>query len=892
MPYFISKYSCNKAIIKHELTHIKSRHSYDVFFVEILHVLFWWNPLIYLYKRELRQLHEYLADAMVLTDTNQKIYGQILLGQSESGLEIALTHQFFNSHLKQRIMMMYKQKSKRPAMIKYMAALPVVLLLGILFSFTYSDYKTKNTETLEAEMEIYFANDTTSDWEQTQPSILVNGIYQAKESAFTFLKVMLEKYPEHSDIITNRFSYEASLNGFDLTFNDNSGKHFCMGTNPNLQAELNNLFTSDLFNYDSQSYSKLRTELKEKYPDYSNIIEDRFHFESNKRNNLQSEDSNVHSPIEDKILSDSFDSVDENLKSELNDFFKKESVSFFNATAIKSTYLAISEKYNSQVPYIQYRFQQAASISNLKVKFPNKQDETFCLFDENVPDGIIGNDIYTIYSNDAIDAAPQGSAIVTVGQNFQIESIDYDGDHNTGKIKILETSNLPLKLSIQNSFKHTNGFVNNNDTIPPPPPGPPPAPPGPPPAPPGLPPAPPTPPGLPPAPPAPPSPEDIADLIKSPHSKHKIFLDGKKITKQEFLEKEKSIFLKRFTPNEKTDDQIILPEIHGSIFYSTIDNSKPHLGIDQTVRYAADELFKVAEVMPRFPGCEDLAGSNQEKETCAKKEMLNYIYTNVLYPKSARENGIEGMNVVQFVIAKDGSVTNIQLVRDIGGGTGEAALRVVKSMNEMNQRWTPGYRAGKAVNVLYTLPVRFKLEGDQEENTIENRDLEQKKLANVAGNSEVFDEIVVVGFSENKTNIKSDNPIKLNVDSKQVEVFKVVEQMPRFPGCEDMTVDNMSKEDCAKEKMLSFIYSNLKYPELAKKNGIEGMNVLQFIIKADGTLSNLKVVRDIGSGTGEAATEVINLMNEKGLTWIPGYQRGKAVDVLYTLPVRFELKSK
>jgi len=157
--FFSKEISINEEvehIIKHELTHIKSRHSYDVFFVEILHVLFWWNPLIYLYKKELRQLHEYLADAMVLADTNQKIYGQILLGQSESGLEIALTHQFFNSHLKQRIMMMYKQKSKRPAMIKYLVALPVILVLAITFSsYLEVDSNEDWAKSLEQSFKLY-----------------------------------------------------------------------------------------------------------------------------------------------------------------------------------------------------------------------------------------------------------------------------------------------------------------------------------------------------------------------------------------------------------------------------------------------------------------------------------------------------------------------------------------------------------------------------------------------------------------------------------------------------------------------------------------------------------------------------------------------------------------
>lgn len=123
-----------------------------------------------------------------------------------------------------------------------------------------------------------------------------------------------------------------------------------------------------------------------------------------------------------------------------------------------------------------------------------------------------------------------------------------------------------------------------------------------------------------------------------------------------------------------------------------------------------EEIFKVVESMPRFPGCENEPGNNKTKEDCAKQKMLQYIYKNVEYPSVCRENGIEGMVVIQFVIAKDGSVEGAKIVRDIGGNCGLAALKVVKAMNKLPQKWTPGRQRGKAVKVLYTLPVRFKLE--------------------------------------------------------------------------------------------------------------------------------------------------------------------------------------
>jgi len=123
-----------------------------------------------------------------------------------------------------------------------------------------------------------------------------------------------------------------------------------------------------------------------------------------------------------------------------------------------------------------------------------------------------------------------------------------------------------------------------------------------------------------------------------------------------------------------------------------------------------EEIFKVVEQMPRFPGCDDSGGSNEEKYACAQKKLLQYVYKNVKYPAIARENGIQGGVVVQFVVEKDGSITDIRIARDIGAGCGEESLRVVESMNNMPQRWTPGKQRGKSVRVQFTLPIKFKLQ--------------------------------------------------------------------------------------------------------------------------------------------------------------------------------------
>jgi protein TonB len=80
----------------------------------------------------------------------------------------------------------------------------------------------------------------------------------------------------------------------------------------------------------------------------------------------------------------------------------------------------------------------------------------------------------------------------------------------------------------------------------------------------------------------------------------------------------------------------------------------------------------------------------------------------VQYPLLAREEGVEGRVIVQFVVEPDGTITNAEIVRDIGSGCGSEALRVVNTMNQMEEKWTPGRQRGVAVRVLFTLPVSFK----------------------------------------------------------------------------------------------------------------------------------------------------------------------------------------
>jgi protein TonB len=104
------------------------------------------------------------------------------------------------------------------------------------------------------------------------------------------------------------------------------------------------------------------------------------------------------------------------------------------------------------------------------------------------------------------------------------------------------------------------------------------------------------------------------------------------------------------------------------------------------------EIFQIVEEMPAFPGGEG--------------KLMEYVAKNIKYPQIARETGIQGRVFIGFVVEPDGSVSNVKLLRGIGGGCDEEAMRVVKSM----PKWKPGKQRGKAVRVSYQIPVFFKLQ--------------------------------------------------------------------------------------------------------------------------------------------------------------------------------------
>lgn len=235
---------------------------------------------------------------------------------------------------------------------------------------------------------------------------------------------------------------------------------------------------------------------------------------------------------------------------------------------------------------------------------------------------------------------------------------------------------------------------------------------------------------------------------------------------------------------------------------------------DDGIGKSDDQIFRVVEKTPEFPGGDEAR--------------IAYMIKTISYPEQARKDKVEGIVYVTFVVERDGSISNAQVLRGIGGGCDEVALNAIQQM----PAWIPGKEKGEPVRVQFNMPVKFTL-GEKEKAT---------------------------AYTEPES-VKSD----------EGEVFVVVEDSPQFPGGDDAR--------------MAFMANTITYPVEARNKGIQGTVYVTFIIEKDGSVSNVKVLRGVHKSLDEEAIRVVKNMP----VWKPGMQRGKPVRVQYNMPMKFSL---
>ena len=238
-----------------------------------------------------------------------------------------------------------------------------------------------------------------------------------------------------------------------------------------------------------------------------------------------------------------------------------------------------------------------------------------------------------------------------------------------------------------------------------------------------------------------------------------------------------------------------------------------------------DDFFVIVEQMPELIGG------------------LAQIQTQIRYPEMARRAGIEGRVYVQFIVNEQGDVERPVVIRGIGGGADEEALRVVS-----DAKFKPGVQRGQPVRVMYSLPIVFRLQNGSA-STVESNP----------------GELTVTGYGGTGT-----TPVAPPVPpTREDDYFVVVDKMPELIGG------------------LQSLQRHIRYPEEARRAGVQGRVFVQFFVNEQGEVESPRIVRGIGGGADEEALRVIS----RYAKFTPGQQRGRNVRVQYSLPIVFRLSS-
>ena len=192
----------------------------------------------------------------------------------------------------------------------------------------------------------------------------------------------------------------------------------------------------------------------------------------------------------------------------------------------------------------------------------------------------------------------------------------------------------------------------------------------------------------------------------------------------------------------------------------------------------------------------------------------------------------------------------------------------------MGQKWTGCKSRGKPRKVKFKIAFQFELESEDEPSKFSEDYKLDKSYA-------LEYPIWITGYAPKS---KPEEP-------KKEKVFKIVEDMPRFPGCEGQGKSKKELKECSDAEILKFVYSNLKYPKKAIKEKTEGRVVAKFTLFNLDSIGNVVILRDIGNGCGEEVKRVILLMNNMGQKWIPGRSRGPIIKAYFTIPITFKLQS-
>ncbi|MBQ4533532.1 MAG: M56 family metallopeptidase [Alistipes sp.] len=213
----------------------------------------------------------------------------------------------------------------------------------------------------------------------------------------------------------------------------------------------------------------------------------------------------------------------------------------------------------------------------------------------------------------------------------------------------------------------------------------------------------------------------------------------------------------------------------------------------------------------------------------------NWVQSKIQYPKEAMDKGIKGRVVCSFVVEKDGSLTDFNVLQSPDKSLGDEVVRILKT----SPKWEPGEQRGEKVRVKYTVPIVFSI-----------------------GNNNVTD------ASTTKTQATAAANATTGGDMPYVKV----EKMPTFQGG-DLNV------------FRNWVQSKIQYPKEAMDKGVKGRVVCSFVVEKDGSLTDFDVLQSPDKSLADEVVRILKTLPK----WEPGEQRGEKVRVKYTVPIVFSI---
>lgn len=239
---------------------------------------------------------------------------------------------------------------------------------------------------------------------------------------------------------------------------------------------------------------------------------------------------------------------------------------------------------------------------------------------------------------------------------------------------------------------------------------------------------------------------------------------------------------------------------------------------------ASDRVIEDPDLMPIFTG--------------GTGEMHRFIANTLSYPTEAVERDAQGLVVYTFVVEKDGTLSNFNIIHRADPLLNEEALRILKNMPP----WRPARHKGEIVRSETYVPMYFKLNKNAQYTTRPSSSATARAYA------------------------KTDASIIENND-----IYTIVDKMPEY--------------EYGKSGLSKFIAHNIRYPKDALQQGIEGRILCSFIVGKDGSISNIEVVNGLNSDLDDEAIRVLGLMPK----WMPGVNNGENVNVKCLLPIDFTI---